>query len=113
MLTIDSPDGDNGFPGNVKAKATYTLTSDNALDIVFEAVTDKETVINMTNHCYFNLNGEPDKEGTDMVLYINANHFTPSDSTYMTTGEILPVERVDEETYIVKKNWNLIIREYL
>ncbi|MBR6287559.1 MAG: galactose-1-epimerase, partial [Bacteroidaceae bacterium] len=54
-LAIDSPDGDNNFPGNVKASVTYTLTSNNAIDIKYEATTDKKTVINMTNHTYFNL----------------------------------------------------------
>ena len=92
QLNIVSPDGDNGFPGTVKATTTYTLCSDNALDIVFEATTDKETVINMTNHSYFNLNGDPSKEGMDMILYINADNFTPADSTYMTTGEIKSVD---------------------
>ena len=91
-LTIVSPDGDNGFPGTVTATTTYTLLSDNTLDINFDATTDKETVINMTNHSYFNLNGDPSKEAMDMVLYVNADNYTPADSTYMTTGEISPVE---------------------
>jgi aldose 1-epimerase len=91
-LSIVSPDGDNGFPGEVKATTTYKLLSNNTLDITFEATTDKETVINMTNHSYFNLNGDMSKEGTDMVLYLNADNYTPADSTYMTTGEIAPVE---------------------
>ena len=91
-LTIVSPDGDNGFPGTVTATTTYTLLGDNTLDITFDATTDKETVINMTNHSYFNLNGDPSKEGMDMVLYVNADNYTPADSTYMTTGEISPVE---------------------
>ena len=91
-MTIVSPDGDNGFPGTVTAKATYTVLSNNTLDIVFEATTDKETVVNMTNHCYFNLNGDPSKVGTDMTLYINADNYTPADATYMTTGEIASVE---------------------
>ena len=92
QLTLLSPDGDNNFPGNVTANVTYTVKSDNTLDIRFEATTDKETIINMTNHSYFNLNGDPSKPGTDMVLYINADNFTPADATYMTTGEILPVQ---------------------
>ncbi len=91
-LAITSPDGDNGFPGTVKAVTTYRLTADNTLDITFEATTDKETVVNMTNHSYFNLNGDPSKEAMDMVLYINADNYTPADSTYMTTGEISKVE---------------------
>lgn len=92
ILTIVSPDGDNGFPGTVTATTTYTVTADNTLDIVFSATTDAETVINMTNHNYYNLNGDPANEGMDMVLYINADNYTPSDATYMTTGEIATVE---------------------
>ena len=91
-FVLHSPDGDNNFPGNVTANVTYTLKSDNTLDMVFEATTDKETVINMTNHSYFNLTGDPSKPGTDMVLYINADNYTPADSTFMTTGEIKPVK---------------------
>lgn len=90
-LSIVSPDGDNGFPGTVNAKATYKILSNNTLDIVFEATTDKPTVVNMTNHSYFNLNGDPSTEGTNMILYVNADNYTPADSTYMTTGEIKPV----------------------
>lgn len=91
VLTLNSPDGDNNFPGNVTAKVTYTLTSDNSLDIAYEAVTDKPTVINMTNHAYFNLNGDPSQPITDNQLYVNSTTYTPVDSTFMTTGEILPV----------------------
>ena len=91
-LVMHSPDGDNNFPGNVTANVTYTLTNDNAVDIKFEATTDKETVINMTNHSYFNLSGDPSKPGTNMLLYINADKYTPADSTYMTTGEIKDVD---------------------
>ena len=92
VLTIVSPDGDNNFPGTVTAHTTYKVLSNNTLDITFDATTDKETVVNMTNHSYFNLNGDPSKEGTNMWLYINADNFTPADSTYMTTGEIRKVE---------------------
>ena len=91
-LTIVSPDGDNGFPGEVTAVTTYNLTDDNVLDITWEATTTKETVINQTNHCYFNLNGDPSRVGTNMVLYVNADNFTPSDTNYIPTGEIASVE---------------------
>ncbi|MCI6550020.1 MAG: galactose mutarotase [Prevotella sp.] len=91
ILSLLSPDGDNNFPGNVKVRATYTVTCNNTLDCKFEATTDKETVINMCNHSYFNLTGDFSQPGTNMVLYINADYYTPSDSTYMTTGEIKPV----------------------
>jgi aldose 1-epimerase len=91
-LTMDSPDGDNNFPGNVKAKVTYTLTSDNAIEIAYEATTDKQTVINMTNHSYFNLSGDANNTILDETLFIDADAYTPVDSTFMTTGEIIPVE---------------------
>jgi aldose 1-epimerase len=92
VLTMVSPDGDNNFPGTVTAHVTYTLTSQNAIDIAYDATTDKKTVINMTNHSYFNLNGNPDEPITNNLLILNADNYTPVDSTYMTTGEILPVE---------------------
>lgn len=91
VLSLVSADGDNGFPGEVKATVSYTLTPDNALDIAYTATTDKPTIINMTNHSYFNLSGNPSKPITDNILTINAANFTPVDSTYMTTGEIIPV----------------------
>ena len=81
-LTVD------GKEYKLKATATYTVKSNNTLDIVFEATTDKETVVNMTNHCYFNLNGDLSKEGFNQVMYINADKFTPSDKFYIPTGEI-------------------------
>ena len=90
-LTRFSPDGDQNFPGNVRAKVRFHLTDDNAIDIQYEAVTDKKTVINMTNHSYFNLSGNPAVAATDHLLYVNADGYTPVDSTFMTTGEIVPV----------------------
>ena len=91
-LTLNSPDGDANFPGNVTAKVVYTLTDDNAINIAYEATTDKTTVINMTNHSYFNLTGDASKPVTECLLTINADNYTPVDSTFMTTGEIVPVE---------------------
>ena len=91
-LTVDSPDGDMNFPGNVSAAVTYTLTDDNALQIDYEAQTDAPTIINLTNHSYFCLSGDPAKGSMQDVLWINADSYTPVDSTFMTTGEIAPVE---------------------
>ena len=91
-LTLISPDGDANFPGNVTAKVTYQLTDDNVIDIKYSATTDKKTIINMTNHSYFNLAGDPSKTSTDNIMYVNADYYTPVDSTFMTTGEIAPVE---------------------
>ena len=90
-LKMVSPDGDNNFPGEVTAFVTYTLTPENAIDIRYEATTTAPTVINMTNHSYFNLSGDPARTILDHVLTINADDFTPVDSTFMTTGEISPV----------------------
>ena len=88
-LLRESPDGDNNFPGTVKAYVTYTLTEKNAIDIQYQATTDKPTVINMTNHSYFNLSGDPAGHSiVDDILYINASNYTPVDNTFMTTGEI-------------------------
>lgn len=88
----NSPDGDMSFPGNVVAEVTYKLTEDNAIDIQYTATTDAKTVVNMTNHSYFNLSGDPNNTICDHILYVNADNFTPVDSTYMTTGEILTVK---------------------
>lgn len=91
-LTMNSKDGDMNFPGNVNAIVTYTITDDNALDIKYEATTDQTTVINMTNHSYFNLSGDANNTILNDSLYINSTTFTPVDSTYMTTGEIVPTK---------------------
>ena len=92
QLKLVSPDGDNNFPGEVTAVVSYMLTDDNTLDICYEATTNAPTVINMTNHSYFNLNGDPTQPITNHELYVNADNYTPVDSTFMTTGEIAPVE---------------------
>lgn len=91
-LTRISPDGDQNFPGKVIAKVTFKLTDDNAIDINYSATTDQPTIINMTNHSYFNLSGNPSQPATDHILYINADKYTPVDSTFIPTGEILPVK---------------------
>ena len=88
-LQRNSPDGDNNFPGNVTACVTYTLTEDNAIDIAYEATTDKATVINMTNHSYFNLSGDPANHSVEEdVMYVNSSNFTPTDEWLIPTGEI-------------------------
>ena len=90
-LTVESPDGDNNFPGNVVASVTYTLTDDNAIDIRYDATTDQKTIINMTNHSYFNLNGDPSASSMDNILYLASDSITPVDSTFMTNGEMMAV----------------------
>jgi aldose 1-epimerase len=91
-LTIVAPDGENGFPGTVTAVTTYKVTDDNILDITWEAETDKPTIINQTNHNYYNLSGDLENPGYDQVLYVNADSFTEADDSYMPTGVILSVE---------------------
>ena len=85
----DSPDGDNGFPGHVKAYVTYTLTDQNAIDIWYEATTDKPTVINMTNHSYFNLDGDPTHSVLDDIMYIKSSTTTAVGEGLIPTGEIV------------------------
>ena len=91
-LTIVAQDGENGFPGTVTATTTYKVTADNTLDMVWEATTDKETIINQTNHNYYNLSGDFTQAAYDQVLYVNADKFTASDKLYIPTGEIRDVE---------------------
>lgn len=94
-LTYLSKDGEEGFPGNLTCKVTFSLTDDDAIDIRYSAETDRTTVVNMTNHSYFNLDGDPSKSNSDYQLTIDADAYTPVDSTFMTTGEIVSVEGTD------------------
>ncbi len=91
-FTYLSHDGEEGFPGNLDCKVTYTLTDDNSLEIRYEAVSDKDTVVNFTNHSYFNLNGHNSGSVLGHSLKINSAFYTPADSTCAPTGEILSVE---------------------
>ena len=84
-----SPDGDNSFPGTVNAYVTYTLTDQNAIDIRYEATSDKPTVINMTNHSYFNLDGDPAGNVLDDILYIKSSTTTAVGEGLIPTGEIV------------------------
>ncbi|HHT30115.1 MULTISPECIES: aldose epimerase family protein [Petrimonas] len=92
VLTYLSVDGEAGFPGNLNVQITMKLTDDNAIDIQYEAETDKETVVNLTNHSYFNLSGDPNNTVLDHLLTIYADSYTPVDDTFMTTGKIEPVK---------------------
>ncbi len=90
-LTLHSSDGDAGFPGNIDVEVTYTLTSDNAIAIAYKATTDAPTILNLTNHSYFNLSGDPSGDILAESITFDAEAYTPIDSTFMTTGEIAPV----------------------
>lgn len=83
-----SKDGEAGFPGNLNVKVIYKLTDDNAIDIKYEATTDKPTVVNLTNHSYFNLSGVPGSQIMDHVIMIDADTYVPVDSTLIPTGAL-------------------------
>ena len=118
-LTYRAEDGEEGFPGNITCKVLMKLTDDNAIDIRYEAETDKPTIVNMTNHSYFNLDGDAGNN-SDHLLMVNADMYTPVDSTFMTTGEIVTVEgtpmdfrtptavgsRIDNYDFVQLKNGN-------
>jgi aldose 1-epimerase len=91
-LSYVSKDGDQNFPGTLTTKVVYTLTNDNALKIDYIATTDKDTVVNFTNHSYFNLGGNLSGSVEDQLLLINADRYTPTDANQIPTGEIVPVE---------------------
>jgi aldose 1-epimerase len=91
-LNYVSPDGDQNFPGTLTTRVTYTLTKDDVLQIVYVASTDKDTVINFTNHSYFNLVGNGSGSVADQLLLVNADRYTPAGPDQIPTGEIAPVE---------------------
>ena len=119
-LTYVAEDGEEGFPGNITCKVLMKLTDDNAIDIRYEAETDKPTIVNMTNHSYFNLDGDAARNEAHL-LTIDADYYTPVDSTFMTTGEIAPVEgtpmdfrtptpvgaRINDYDFVQLKNGNV------
>jgi len=91
-LTYLSKDGEEGYPGNLTANVTYTLTEDNELRIEYSATTDKDTVVNLTNHSYFNLAGQGEGDILGHVVMIDADRFTPVDKELIPTGELKPVD---------------------
>jgi aldose 1-epimerase len=91
-LTYVSADGEAGYPGQLTVHVTYTLRADNLLAISYEAATTKPTVVNLTNHTYFNLTGDPKNTILNHVLTLNADRFTPIDRTLIPTGELRPVK---------------------
>lgn len=92
ILKLFSPDGEEGYPGNLQIMVTYTFTDLNELIIEYEALSDKDTLCNLTNHAYFNLEGEGSGSVEDHRFYIHADSFTVSDKELIPTGEMRPVE---------------------
>jgi aldose 1-epimerase len=115
-LTLVSPNGDQGYPGTLRVRVIYTLLPDNALRIEYHATTNKPTIINLTNHTYFNLDGAGNKTILPTVLMINADKYTPTDDTQIPTGKVVSVkgtpfnflkptavgERIDEDNQQLK-----------
>ncbi len=91
-FTLFSPHMDEGYPGNLTVSVTYSLTEDNGVSMVYDGITDQDTVLNLTNHCYFNLSGHQVPSILDHILTLNASRFTEADEGLITTGVITPTQ---------------------
>lgn len=112
-LRLDSPDGDQGFPGNAVIHITYTLESDGALCIAYDAVCDQDTVFNLTNHSYFNMAGhDKPEQAMDQLLTISSQYFTPADANGVPTGELRSVEGTPMDFRVPKPLRQDVAQEY-
>ena len=92
VFALVSPDGDQGFPGEVKIEVSYTITEENELKIHYHAIPDQDTLLNMTNHSYFNLSGHASGTAWNAKVWIDADAFTETDAELIPTGMVVPVE---------------------
>lgn len=102
VLTYLSEDMEEGFPGNLETKVTYTLTNNNELEVTYEATTDKKTIVNLTQHSYFNLSGDFSKTILDHEITIDADTFIPVDNTLIPTGELKNVTNTPFDFRVAK-----------
>ena len=91
-FSLHSPDGDQGYPGALDVDVTYTLLDDNTLQIEYHGIPDADTIVNMTNHSYFNLNGHASGDVLKHTLWVDADHYTRANAESIPTGEITPVD---------------------
>ncbi len=110
VLSLFSPDGDQGFPGNAEIKVTYTLTKSNSLKIHYEGICDTDTVINMTNHSYFNLNGHNSGDVLGHTLWMNSSFFTPNSDLCVADGTVISVQNTPFD-FTNKKNVGMDIHD--
>lgn len=103
VLKLFSPDNEEGFPGNANIEVTYTLTKYNSLKIHYEGVCDKDTVLNLTNHSYFNLNGHSNGTVDNHTLWLNSDFYTPNNSECLPYGEVLTVKNTPFDFTIPKQ----------
>ena len=112
-LSYLSKDGEEGYPGNLEVKVIYTLTNNNEIKIDYKAVTDAKTVLNLTNHAYFNLKGAGKGSIESHDLILNANYFTPTDATAIPTGEIRSVSNSPMDFSVSHKIGERINDDYI
>lgn len=111
-FSLHSPDGDQGYPGNLDIDVTYTLTDENEVKIDYYGIPEEDTIINMTNHSYFNLNGHASGSVLEQEVWLDADMFTRADEVSIPTGEIIPVEGTPMDFRVKKAIGKDIEKEY-